>query len=119
MVFDLGCGDPGVPLLYCLPRVCAIFRQTKGILRAYFSRGPGAPPWACFPALADSAPFSLDHGGLDVRAAVYGLPAESWRSVSLGDVSLDRGRRADRVHSLSHHPCILLSGLLGDLAGSD
>jgi len=69
-----------------------------------------------FQTLADSAAISLDHGRLHVHTTIYRLPAESWRPVSLGDLSLDCGRRLDRFHSLPRHPCVLFYGFLGDLA---
>ena len=71
------------------------------------------------PAFAGGAAVSLDHGSLHVHAAVYRLPAESRRPVSLGDLSLDRRRRVDRFHPLSHHSCLLLAGFLVDLAGQN
>src|ERR1039457_4399950 len=116
LVLDLGRGDLGVPLLCCARRLSAIFCQTERICGRYFTGRRRAHTCACAQTLADSAAVSLDHGRLHVHTTVYRLPAESWRSVSLGDLSLDRGRRLDGFHSLSHHPCVLLYGLLGDLA---
>ena len=71
---------------------------------------------ACAQTLVNRAAVSLGHGRLHVHTTVYRLPAESWRPVSMGDLSLDRGGRVDCFHPLSHHPCVLLYGLLGDLA---
>ena len=68
-------------------------------------------------ALAGGAAVSLDHGGLDVHAAVHRIPAQGGRSVRLGDLPLDRGHGADHFHNLSHHPRVFLYGLLVHLAG--
>ena len=39
--------------------------------------------------------------------------------VRLGHLSLDRGLRSYRLHTLSYHPRLLLHGLLVDLAGQN
>ena len=71
------------------------------------------------PALAGRAAVSLDHGSVHVDAAVHRVPAEGRRPVSLGDLSLDRWRRADGLNSLSRHSRLVLAGFLVDLAGQN
>ncbi len=57
----------------------------------------------------------LGHGGVDVHAALHGVPADRRRPVRLGGVALDGGSRADRLDHLSHHSRHVLPGLLVDL----
>src|SRR5208283_390870 len=114
LVLDLGCGDRGVPLFYRSRHLPAIFRQTKRVCRQYFTGRSGAHPRACAQTFADGATVSLDHGRSHVDATVDRLSAEGWPPVSLGDLSLDRGRGVDRIDHFSRDPRLLLYGLLGN-----
>src|SRR5271170_2446310 len=116
LVLDLGCCDRRLPLLYCSRDLSAIFGQAKRICWLHLARRGGAHPRACAQTLVNRAAVSLGHGSFHVHTAVDRLSAEGWRPVSMGDLSLDRGRRLDRFHSLPHHPCIVLFGFLGNLA---
>ena len=77
---------------------------------------PSEIPAQCAQTFGGGAHVPLGHGGLDVDAAVYGFSAQGWRSVSVGDLPLDRRCRADRIDPLSHLPRLVLAGLLVDLA---
>ena len=57
----------------------------------------------------------LGDGGVDVRAAVHGVPAGRRRQVRVGAVALDRGARADRLDPLPHRARDVLPRLLVDL----
>src|SRR5579872_5490218 len=115
MVPDLGCVDRGPGVSRRTRNLRSLLREREGIRLRSFGR-------KCETPCAHSATFagreivSLDYGSLHVCAAVYRIPAQGRLPVQLGDLSLDRRLRADRVDSFSHHPRDLLYGLLVDLA---
>ena len=117
LVLDLGRGDRRIALLYSSCHLPAIFCETKRICGQYFASRSGTNPRPRAQTLASGASVSLDHGSLDVHAAVHRVSAESRRAVQLGDLSLDRRHRSDGFDYFSHHSRIFLYGLLGDLAG--
>ena len=95
------------------------FAKEKEFAARRFARTRGPVARAHSPALAGRAAVSLDHGGVHVHAAVHRVSAQGGRPVRLGHLSLDRGHGSDHFDHLSHHPRLVLSGLLVDLAGPD
>ena len=65
------------------------------------------------------APVPLGDGGVDVHAAVHGVPADRRRQVRLGAVALDGRHRPDGVDPVPHRPRDVLPGLLVDLDRSE
>jgi hypothetical protein len=88
----------GLPLLDRSRHLREVFRQAKRVCGRRFSGRRGAHTQARSPAFAGGAAVSLDHGSVHVHIAVYRLPSEGGRPVSLGHLSLDRWRCVDGLH---------------------
>src|ERR1700730_5986086 len=112
MVPDMGGGNSRTRVLHRSCHLSEVLRQAAAIRPGNSAACPIRDTSPSAPAFAGGAHVPLDHGSLDADSAVHCLPSESRRPIQLGDLSLDRGHRADRVDSLSYLPCLILAGLL-------
>jgi uncharacterized protein YneF (UPF0154 family) len=114
---DLDRGDRGLSFMI-VHALYLISWAEEAICKRRKARRSGGDSRAGAAALAGGAAVSLDHGGVDVRAADHGVSAQG--GVQFNWVSITGSRAgADGVDPVSHRSRVVLSGFLVDLAGQD